>query len=77
MSNETIKKPDNTSAKSEEVQHIIERMPTYWAKWVVLCIMTLMGIVLLLGFIIQYPEAGVAKYLPRNSGRQGYGNCGR
>ena len=42
--------------KSEEVQHIIERMPTYWVKWVVLCVGTLMGIVLLLGFIIQYPD---------------------
>ena len=47
---------DATSTKSEEVQSIIERMPTYWVKWVVLCIGTLMGIVLALGFVIQYPD---------------------
>lgn len=43
-------------SKSEEVQAIIERMPTYWAKWVVLCIGALMGVILLLGFLIQYPD---------------------
>ena len=47
---------DNTSVKSEEVQSIIERMPTYWAKWMVLCIGVLMGIIILLGFLIQYPD---------------------
>ena len=47
---------DANSTKSEEVQSIIERMPTYWAKWMVLCIGTLMGIVLALGFVIQYPD---------------------
>ena len=47
---------DDTSTKSEEVQSIIERMPTYWVKWVVLCIGTLMGIIILLGFVIQYPD---------------------
>lgn len=51
----TIKK-DHETDKSEEVQAIIDRMPTYWAKWVALCVGGLMGIVLLLSFLIQYPD---------------------
>nr|WP_320060219.1 HlyD family efflux transporter periplasmic adaptor subunit [uncultured Bacteroides sp.] len=31
-------------------------MPTYWVKWVILCICMLIGIVVLLGFLIQYPD---------------------
>ncbi len=42
--------------RSEEVQSIIERMPTYWTKWVALCVGVLMGIIILLGFLIQYPD---------------------
>ena len=42
--------------KSEEVQAIIDRMPTYWVKWVALCVGVLMGIIVLLGFLIQYPD---------------------
>lgn len=42
--------------KSEEVQTIIDRMPTYWTKWIALCVSVLMAIVILLGFIIQYPD---------------------
>ena len=42
--------------KSEEVQSIIERMPTYWVKWVVLCVGALMGMILLFSFLIQYPD---------------------
>lgn len=42
--------------KSEEVQVIIERMPTYWTKWIALCVSVLMGIVILLGFLIKYPD---------------------
>lgn len=47
---------DNHSQRSEEVQAIIERMPTYWAKWVALCASVLMGIVILLGFLIGYSD---------------------
>lgn len=50
------KQPDDHSEKSEEVQSIIDRMPTYWVKWVVLCVGILMSIFLLLGFLIQYPD---------------------
>lgn len=42
--------------RSEEVQAIIDRMPTYWVKWIALCVGILMGIVLLLGFLIQYSD---------------------
>lgn len=47
---------EDTSSKSEEVQAIIDRMPTYWVKWVVLCVGVLMGVIVLLGFLIQYPD---------------------
>lgn len=51
------KQPDAESTeRSEEVQSIIERMPTQWAKWVALCVGVLMGVILLLGFLIQYPD---------------------
>lgn len=42
--------------RSEEVQAIVDRMPTSWAKWVALCVGVLMGIIVLLGFLIQYPD---------------------
>lgn len=42
--------------KSEEVQAIIDRMPTYWVKWIALCVGLLMGVIVLLGFLIQYPD---------------------
>ena len=47
---------DEISRKSEEVQAIIDRMPTYWVKWVALCVGILMGVIVLLGFLIQYPD---------------------
>lgn len=50
------KQPDYSLERSEEVQSIIERMPTYWTKWVVLCLGILMGMIILLGFIIKYPD---------------------
>lgn len=48
--------PEYSTERSEEVQSIIERMPTYWTKWVALCVGILMGIILLLGFLIKYPD---------------------
>ncbi|MBR8719831.1 hypothetical protein IX307_001059 [Bacteroides pyogenes] len=47
---------DEINRKSEEVQAIIDRMPTYWVKWVALCVGILMGVIILLGFLIQYPD---------------------
>lgn len=53
---ETQKGNNEISEKSEEVQAIIDRMPTYWVKWVALCVGVLMGVIVLLGFLIQYPD---------------------
>ncbi len=47
---------DAINQKSEVVQAIVDRMPTYWVKWVVLCVGILMGVIILLGFLIQYPD---------------------
>lgn len=45
-----------TNVRSEEVQTIIDRMPTRWSKWIVLLVGVLMGIVLLMSFLIKYPD---------------------
>lgn len=45
-----------TDERSEEVQTIIDRMPTHWAKWFALGISCLIGAILILGFIIKYPD---------------------
>lgn len=45
-------KKSDVIARSEEVQAIIDRMPTYWAKWVILYVGVLMGMIILLGFLI-------------------------
>lgn len=42
--------------RSEEVQAIIDRMPTYWVMWFVLGIAGLIGVILTLGFVIKYPD---------------------
>lgn len=42
--------------KSEEVQAIIERMPTDWTRWIAICAGALIATVLLLGFVIKYPD---------------------
>lgn len=42
--------------RSEEVQAIIDRMPTYWVKWFALGIACLMGVILTLGCLIRYPD---------------------
>lgn len=42
--------------RSEEVQAIIDRMPTNGATWVAVITGVLIGIVFLLGFIIKYPD---------------------
>ena len=53
---ETDAQRQEIAERSEETQAIIDRMPTYWVKWVALCVGVLMGIVVLLGFLIQYPD---------------------
>ena len=47
---------DNLEERSEEIQDIIERMPTHWAMWTALVTGCLMGVVILLGFLIKYPD---------------------
>jgi multidrug resistance efflux pump len=47
---------DAENVKSEEVQAIIDRMPTYWAKYVSLLTAVLIGLVIVAGFIIRYPD---------------------
>ncbi len=49
-------KEDFMSNYSEEVQAIIDRMPTQWVKWFALCVGSLIGIVILLSFWIKYPD---------------------
>lgn len=53
---EKVNLKNSEEGQSEEVQAIIDRMPTYWVKWVALSIGVLMGVILLLGFLIQYPD---------------------
>jgi len=47
---------DIEAIKSEEVQAIIDRMPTQWAKYVALITTVLIGVVIVLAFVIQYPD---------------------
>ena len=42
--------------RSEEVQDIIDRMPTGWCGWVVTIVATLIVVLLTLSCIIRYPE---------------------
>lgn len=44
------------SSRTEEVQAIIERMPTYWTKWVALFLSLLLAILFTISFLIQYPD---------------------
>lgn len=44
------------SNRSEEVQDIIERMPTRWCAWVALIVFILMGVLIGLSFLISYPD---------------------
>lgn len=46
----------SVNERSEEVQAIIDRMPTYWVKWFALGIICLMGLIFALGFLIKYPD---------------------
>ncbi len=57
MNDISEKRKTNASIeRSEEVQAIIDRMPTNGATWVAVIIAILIGVVLLLGFIIKYPD---------------------
>ena len=47
---------ENEKRKSEEVQAIIDRMPTKWAKYVSLMTALLISLIIISGFIISYPD---------------------
>jgi len=53
---ETIKIDNADTVKSEEVQVIIDRMPTQWAKYVSLITAILISLIIGSGFIIRYPD---------------------
>lgn len=55
LSNKTCVQ-EEICCKSEEVQAIIDRMPTYWVKWIVLCVGVVITVIVLLGFLIEYPD---------------------
>jgi len=47
---------NDTDIKSEEVQAIIDRMPTQWAKYVSLITGILISLIILSGFVISYSD---------------------
>lgn len=47
---------DGEVERNEEVQAIIDRMPTKGGIWVVIITGLLIGIIILLGFVIKYPD---------------------
>ncbi|MDR0602744.1 MAG: HlyD family efflux transporter periplasmic adaptor subunit [Bacteroidales bacterium] len=50
------KEIENINSKSEEVQSIIDRMPTNWAKLISIITCILIIFIIFLGFIIKYPD---------------------
>ena len=50
------KSKDDENIKSEEVQAIVDRMPTRWAKYVSLMTGILISLIVISGFIISYPD---------------------
>ena len=49
-------KEDVVGKRSEEVQDIIDRMPTRWTVWLVLIISVLITVLSILSFLIKYPD---------------------
>lgn len=47
---------EQMNARSEEVQDIVDRMPTHWVGWLALCIGGLVCMIVSLGFLIQYSD---------------------
>ncbi|WP_288708010.1 HlyD family efflux transporter periplasmic adaptor subunit [uncultured Alistipes sp.] len=50
------KNGQDSNAKNEEVQNIIDKMPTHWAKVIALITFLLISLVTAFGFIIRYPD---------------------
>lgn len=53
---EEQKKPHPDETRTEEVQTIIDRMPTVGARYAALVTCVLVGVTLLMGFVIKYPD---------------------
>ncbi len=47
--------------RSEEIQDIIDRMPTGWTRYVTVLVMVLMVAVLVLGYLIKYPDTVIGE----------------
>lgn len=54
---ETEKENKEVIQRSEEVQTIIDRMPTKGATYAIILTSLLITIILILGFIIKYPDS--------------------
>ncbi len=52
----TLKLQISTDEYSEEVQDIVDRMPTRWCFWVVGIMLTIVMVFLTLAWIIRYPD---------------------
>ena len=53
---ETIKNRFHKTERSEEIQDIIDRMPTSFAKWISIIVGCLFIILMVLGWFIRYPD---------------------
>lgn len=67
-SKEYMKREPDKNKKSEEVQDIIDRMPTRWATWVAMVVTILMGIVVCLSFVIKYPDTVTGQVVVTSAG---------
>lgn len=52
---------DEVNVRSEEVQDIVDRMPTRWAAWTALITGLLIATVFALGFFIKYPDTVIGQ----------------
>lgn len=50
------KTQEDNIQRNEEVQAIIDRMPTRSASYVIVIILLLMSVIIVLGFIVKYPD---------------------
>lgn len=52
-----IVKQSDDIGRSDEVNDIIERMPTYWTKWITLIVTINVILLLTFSFIVEYPDS--------------------
>ena len=60
----TMDEPEKTyhqSQRTEEVQQIIERMPTRFGLWVTVIVLTLFCLMFFFGYKIRYPDVVVGQ----------------